>query len=84
MDLARKSAFFMMDVTTDIAFGQPWGCLPNDEDIDKWFEVNEEILPHGVMFSTIPWMAKVFSIPFFGKMVMPSEKDSSGPGRLIA
>jgi hypothetical protein len=40
MDLARKVSFFAMDVTCDIAFGRPWGCLPRDEDVDKWFETN--------------------------------------------
>jgi hypothetical protein len=83
MDLARKVSFFTMDVTSDIAFGKPWGCLPRDEDVDKWFESNEIVLPNAIMFSTIPWMAKFFSIPMFGRMIMPSEKDSGGAGRLL-
>lgn len=83
MDLARKLSFFGMDVTCDIAFGQPWGCLSKDEDVDKWFETNEIVLPNAIMFSTIPWMAKLFSIPLVGRMVMPSEKDPTGAGRLL-
>jgi hypothetical protein len=36
MDLARKIAFFTMDVTTDVALGHCWGCLAKDEAVDKW------------------------------------------------
>ena len=83
MDLARKMAFFTMDVTTDIAFGHCWGCLTKDEDVDKWFESNELILPNAIMVSTIPWIARLFAIPVIGRMVMPSDKDLTGAGRLL-
>ena len=83
MDFARKAAYFTMDVTTEISFGEPWGCLAKDEDVDKWFESNEEILPNGIMFSTIPWMASLFSIPVVGRLVMPSDKDPTGAGKLL-
>jgi hypothetical protein len=54
MDLARKVSFFTMDVTSDFAFGHRWGCLPGDEDVNKWFESNEIVIPNAIMFSTIP------------------------------
>ena len=83
LDLARKMAFFTMDVTTDTAFGHCWGCLEKDEDVDKWFESNELLLPNAIMASTIPWMARLFAIPVIGRMVMPSDKDRTGAGRLL-
>lgn len=83
MDLARKAGFWTMDVITDIAFGNPWGCLLHDEDIDKWFESMELQMPIAMRASTIPWLADLFSIPIFGKMVMPSENDPLGAGRLL-
>lgn len=83
MDLARKAAFFTMDITTEISFGEPWGCLTKDEDVDKWFESSEQILPNAIMFSTIPWMASLFSIPIIGRLVMPSDRDPIGPGKLL-
>ena len=84
MDLARKMAFFTMDVTTDTAFGRAWGCLVRDEDVDKWFEMNEMILPNALMVSTIPWLANLIQVPIIGKFVMPSDKDKIGAGRLLA
>lgn len=84
MDLARKMAFFTMDVTTDIAFGRCWGCWSKDEDVDKWFESQESMLPNAIMVSTIPWIARLFPVPVIGRLVMPSDKDKTGVGRLLA
>jgi hypothetical protein len=83
MDIARKISFFTMDTTCEIAFGKPWGCLTRDEDVDKWFECAEAVLPNAIMFQTLPWMARLFSIPVIGRTFMPSEKDATGAGRLI-
>jgi hypothetical protein len=83
LDLARRVSFFVMDFTTDIAFGNPWGCLAKDEDVDKWFESATVVLPIVIMVSTIPWLAKLFSIPIVGKFVGPSEEDKTGPGRIL-
>lgn len=77
------SAFFTMDVMIEISFNRTWGYLLRDEDVDKWFEENEEILPMATMFSTLPWLAYIFSIPFIGRMVMPSDRDPTGSGKLI-
>ncbi|KAE8450470.1 hypothetical protein EG329_006200 [Mollisiaceae sp. DMI_Dod_QoI] len=84
MDLARKSSFFTMDVITDIAFGRTWGCLSADDDVHSWFASMEIIIPNSIKASRIPWLTSLLHIPFFRKLVMPSEKDKIGPGRLIA
>jgi hypothetical protein len=83
MDIARKVGFFPMDITCDVAFGEPWNFLGKDEDVNQWFQSNDIVLPNAMLFSTIPWLAKLFSIPIFGRMIIPSEKDATGAGRLI-
>lgn len=83
LDLARKVSFYAMDVLTDISYGHPWGCLARDEDVDKWFETAELLLPNVIMVSTIPWLARLFAIPVIGRLVMPSDKDKTGAGRLL-
>jgi hypothetical protein len=72
-----------MDFTTDIAFGHSWGCMAKDEDVDKWFESATVVLPIVIMVSTIPWLARLFSIPIVGRFVGPSDKDKTGPGRIL-
>jgi hypothetical protein len=83
MDLARKVSFYAMDVITDISYGHPWGCLTKDEDVDKWFETAELLLPNVIIVSTIPWLARLFAIPVIGRLVQPSDKDRTGAGRLL-
>jgi hypothetical protein len=31
LDMEQIASFFTMDVITDVAFGQTWGCLEKDE-----------------------------------------------------
>ena len=83
LDLARRVSFFAMDVITDISYGHPWGCLAKDEDVDKWFETADLLLPNVIMVSTIPWLARLIAIPVIGRLVMPSDKDKTGAGRLV-
>ena len=80
------ASFLTMDVITDVAFGQTWGCLEKDEDVFNWFESMhqmEQFLPITIRTATIPWIANLFSIPLVGKMIMLSNKDGIGPGKLV-
>lgn len=72
-----------MDIITEIAFDRTWGCLAADDDVDKWFESMELVMPSSIRASTIPWLASLFSIPLLGKMVMPSDKDPTGAGKIL-
>jgi len=85
LDMAQIASFLTMDVITDVAFGQTWGCLEKDEDVFNWFESMEQFLPIAIRTATIPWIANLFlfSIPFVGKMIMPSDKDEIGPEKLV-
>jgi hypothetical protein len=83
IDFARKASFFTMDFTTDISFGRPWGCLEKDEDVDRWFASGELLLPTFKMVSTLPWIAKLISMPVIGRLLMPSDTAKTGTGRLL-
>lgn len=84
MDFVRRISFFTMDVITEIAFGQSWGCLLVDADIGGWFASMELVMPNAFKASTIPRLADLVRLPFIGRFIMPSEKDKTGPGRMIA
>jgi hypothetical protein len=83
MDLARKASFFTMDVITDIAFGSTWGCLTGDEDVGGWFEGTEQVMTAALWVSSFPILNKLLNIPFIARMIMPSDKDATGSGRLM-
>ncbi|KAF4637192.1 hypothetical protein G7Y89_g902 [Cudoniella acicularis] len=83
LDIAIRAGFFTMDVITDIAFGQTWGCLSKDEDVGEWFATQELVMPITIQVSTLPWLASLLRIPFIAQFIMPSEKDKTGAGRLL-
>jgi cytochrome P450 len=83
IDLAEKASFFTLDVITDLAFGHTWGCLQQDKDVDNWFGSMEVFLPLAMRVATIPILASLFEVPFIAKLIMPSERDEEGPGRLL-
>lgn len=84
MDLARKASFFTMDVITDIAFGRSWGCLVADDDIGKWFAAMENVIPKRVKASKIQWLSSLLRVPIVRQFITSSDKDSTGPGKLVA
>jgi hypothetical protein len=83
LDLARVVSFFTMDAITDIAFGEPWGFVAADEDIGEWCKSIETVMPTANMVSTLPWLSRFLNIPIISQMIMPSDKDKTGPGRLL-
>jgi hypothetical protein len=83
MDLARKAAFFTMDVITDVAFGKPFGNLTNDEDMYRYIQSTEEMLPFLAIMSSIPALSAFLSIGWIGKLIGPSDKDETGMGKML-
>jgi hypothetical protein len=81
-DFARKSAFFTLDVITDISFGQPLGCLENDTDMHQYIHMTEVQMPNVALTTVYPWLLDVMTSPVF-RGLMPSAKDALGFGRLI-
>jgi hypothetical protein len=83
MDLARKASFFTMDVITDLAFTKPFGNLTNDQDMYRYIQSTEEMLPVMIMMTSIPALSAFFQIGWVGKLLFPSDKDTTGVGKLI-
>jgi hypothetical protein len=83
LDMAEKASFFTMDAISDIAFSRTWGCLESDADVDDWFGSMEIFLPLAIRAATIPFISDLFAVPFISRLAMPSEKDVTGPGRLL-
>jgi hypothetical protein len=83
MDMARKAAFFTMDVITDVAFAKPFGNLTNDEDMYRYIQSTEEMLPIMLMMTAVPALSTFFQISWVSKLLFPSDKDNTGLGKLI-
>lgn len=83
VDIARKAAFFTMDVITDVAFAKPFGNLTNDEDMYRYIQSTEEMLPVMIMMTSVPALSAFFQIGWVSKFLFPSDKDNTGVGKLI-
>ena len=83
MDLARKAQYFTLDVITQIAFGEAFGDLVNDEDMHRYIQSTEEMLEVVILSGAIPVLKYMFTAEWLGNLVFPSDKDSTGIGKLI-
>lgn len=84
LDLARKAQYFTLDTITDIAFGQAFGDLVRDEDVYKYIQSTEELLDLIIVLGVFPRIQDLLSNEWAAKLCLPSDKDSTGIGRLIA
>jgi cytochrome P450 len=83
MDLARKIQFFTLDVISSIGFGQPFGDLNSDSDIDSYIHSGEQALGFAT-FSTAFGLTPMLHWPWLARLLGPSEKDKTGFGKMMA
>ncbi|KAJ4993045.1 pisatin demethylase [Stagonosporopsis vannaccii] len=82
MDLAQKIPFFTLDVISHIGLGTPFGNLVSNKDVNDYLKSSEEGLKIGntAFGMGLGWMRET---PIIGPAISPSEKDSSGYGRMM-
>jgi cytochrome P450 len=83
MDLAKKLQFLALDVISSVALGQEFGNLRTDTDVNGYCKSSEEgleILNSNLALGT-GW---IVNIPWLGPKLLPSEKDKTGFGKMMA
>lgn len=83
MDLARKAQYFTLDVIFQLAHGQAFGNLENDEDMHQYIESTEALMEVTMMACTTPWLRWMFAYEWVGNLIFPSDKASIGIGKMI-
>lgn len=43
MDLGQKGQFFTLDVISDLAFGEPFGYLKEDDDVFDYIKITDQV-----------------------------------------
>ena len=82
MEFGERAMMFTLDVATSVTFGETWGCLQKDSDVNKYIESSESVLDMFGVISSIPWLVYVaHAWPF--NLMMPGEGDGVGYGRLM-
>ncbi|KAH7139390.1 cytochrome P450 monooxygenase-like protein [Dendryphion nanum] len=83
MDMATKIQYLTLDVISEIGLGEAFGNLKSDTDVNGYLEACDtglRISNNSFGFGT-SWLGDV---PVIGKAIMPSEKDETGFGRMMA
>lgn len=82
MNIARKVQYLALDVISDIGFGQAFGDLTSDSDVDGYIAASES----AIMFIVVLCGTGLMSIiqwPPLARLVFPREGDKSGIGKVM-
>ncbi|RKK82857.1 hypothetical protein BFJ68_g16399 [Fusarium oxysporum] len=82
-DFGYKAQYFTLDVISALAFGEQFGDLETDSDVNGYITAMEESMPTIIVTTVMPWMIKLLQLPVF-KSMLPSEKDKVGVGKVMA
>ena len=83
LDFSRLAQFFTLDVITEVAFGEAFGFLLKDDDINGYCRVAEQALPVFEWLGVFPTLNKIIRLPGIRSLVMPSAKDATGVGMMM-
>jgi cytochrome P450 len=83
MDLARKVQFFTLDVISKIGFGEAFGDLQADADLNDYIKSGEVGLSIANFLSALG-LTWYYHWPPIARLLGPSEKDKSGFGKMMA
>lgn len=81
-DFGRIAQYFTLDVISDLAYSEAFGCLQEDRDTYGYIEAVEQNMPFIMIVSTMPKLNWVLRSGIL-KAFMPSEKDDLGFGRVL-
>lgn len=82
MDFARKIQYLTLDVISEVGFGEPFGNLREDRDVNDYVKAGEigfTVTSIGLGLG-ITWFLQ---LPFVARLFGPSEDDVVGFGRMI-
>lgn len=82
MECAKKIQYFTLDVISSVGLGRPFGMLVNDGDDLNFIKCAEEGLYKASVFIALG-LSWITQIPWFGRLLAPSPKDSSGWGKIL-
>lgn len=83
MDLARTAQYFTLDVISTIGFGESFGDLQADADLNDYIKSGEMGLSIVAVTAALG-LTKYLQWPPIARLIGPSEKDKSGFGRMMS
>lgn len=83
MDLAQKVEYFTLDVISLVGYGQAFGDLKADADVDGYLKASDEGISL-LNFFCATGLMPYFQWPPIARLLGPSEKDKTGHGKMMA
>jgi hypothetical protein len=82
MDFAQKGQYFTLDVISDLAFGQAFGYLDQDDDVFDYIKITSSYIPVMLVLANIPSLARMLQSRLL-RGLLPKESDKLGFGAFI-
>jgi hypothetical protein len=82
MDLAAKGQYFTLDVISDLAFGEPFGYLDQDDDVYDFIKIVETFLPIMIIVGMFPSLVRLYHSRLL-RGLFPKDTDKLGFGAFI-
>ncbi|KAI8402406.1 hypothetical protein FOFC_17720 [Fusarium oxysporum] len=82
VDFAQKIQFFTLDVISDLAFGQAFGYMEQDDDVFDFIKITKSYFPVTLVMANIPSLVSLLHSKLFSG-ALPKESDKLGFGAFI-
>ncbi|KAH7151052.1 cytochrome P450 [Fusarium sp. MPI-SDFR-AT-0072] len=82
VDFAQKIQFFTLDVISDLAFGQAFGYIEQDDDVFDFIKITKSYFPVTLIMANIPSLVSLLHSKIFSG-ALPKESDKLGFGAFI-
>ena len=83
MNFAEKISFMTLDVISRIGFGEPFGSLLADRDVDGFLDASNKGLPLMNAVAAVG-LTPIIQIPWVFRIFGPNERDKEGLGKMLA
>lgn len=82
MDFGEKASYFTLDVISELAFGQAFGYIENDDDVFDYLKITKTYIPIMMIVANVPSLATMLQSRYL-RGLLPSESDKLGFGAFI-
>ena len=83
VDWGYATQYFTLDVLTKVAFGNEFGCLAEDADVNGYIKTMEDFGFMTALSTEVPWIGRVVFSKTMLKLAGPKKTDPKGLGMML-